>query len=310
MILRFVALLVVWLLPSLAAAHGFRPGVLTLTEESPGVFAIAWTEPVDTRHPTTVEVAFPSSCSRAGDRLDCASEGLRGEIAFPGLDSQRAPVTTLVRFLDGRTIETMVDPEAARLDVDAPIGSSPGEWVVLGVEHIFGGLDHLAFLFGLLLVVGTASVGRIAIAISAFTLAHSITLALGATGLVTLSADPVEATIAASVVLVAYEALDDRSTFTRRAPWAVAFGFGLVHGLGFASALTTAGLPSTHVALNLLAFNAGVEAGQLALVVVAVIAARVLPPSIARLRPLACYAIGGVGAWWLLDRTLAIMVRS
>jgi hypothetical protein len=309
-ILRFLALVVVLLAPSLASAHGFRPGVLTLTEQSPGVFAIAWTEPMDTRHPVEVAVAFPDACAREGDRLDCTADGLRGEIAFPGLASQRASVTALVRFLDGRAIEAMVHPDDARLDIDAPPTASPRAWIELGVHHIFGGLDHIGFLFGLLLVVGVASFGRVAIAVSAFTVAHSITLALGATGLVKLHSPPVEAAIAASVVLVAYEAMHDRPTLTRRAPWAVAFGFGLVHGLGFASALTSAGLPTTHVALNLLAFNAGVELGQIAIVIAVVIAARVLPPTIVRHRALACYAIGGAGAWWLLDRTLAIMLPS
>jgi hypothetical protein len=309
-ILRFLALVIVLLAPSLASAHGFRPGVLTLTEASPGVFAIAWTEPMDTRYPVEVEVAFPDACLREGDRLDCTRDGLRGEIAFPGLASQRAPVTALVRFLDGRTIEAMVDPDDARLDIDAPPTASPRAWVEHGVHHIFSGIDHIAFLLGLLLVVGTASFRRVVIAVSAFTVAHSITLALGATGLVKLHSPPVEAAIAASVVLVAYEAMHDRPTLTRRAPWAVAFGFGLVHGLGFASALTSAGLPTTHVALDLLAFNVGVELGQIAIVIAVVVAARVLPPTIVRHRALACYAIGGAGAWWLLDRTLAIMVPS
>jgi hypothetical protein len=153
-------------------------------------------------------------------------------------------------------------------------------------------------------------VRRIVATITAFTLAHSITLALGVTGLVTLAPAPVEAAIAASVLLVAVEGLHRRPTLTRRAPWAVALGFGLVHGLGFAGGLTSAGLPPDRVGWSLLAFNLGVEAGQLAIVLVVLTAVRLLPRELGRLHPAACYAIGSAGAWWLIERTLAIVTAT
>ncbi len=301
----FLAILLV--LPATANAHGFSPGVLTLTEESPGEFAIVWTPPVDTSRPDAqVEPVFPSACTRADDRLDCGTDDLRGEIAFPQLESQRAPVTVLVRFLDGRSVEAMVEPADPVCVLEAPPGSSARAWIALGVHHIFSGIDHLAFLVGLLLVVGTAHVRRVVATVTAFTLAHSITLGLAATGVVRLDSAPVEASIAASVLLVAHEGLHDRPTLTRRAPWAVAFIFGLVHGLGFAGALLSAGLPADNVGWRLLCFNVGVELGQLAIVLAILAIVRVLPREAVRLRPVVGYAIGGAGAWWFLERVLTV----
>jgi hypothetical protein len=298
-----------------AAAHGLYPGMLTLVEQQPGSFALAWTEPVDTSGGSTpVELAFPEHCRRDADRLDCTPGGLHGTIGFRGLTAGRVRVMVLVEFLDGRTLETMVDAEAPELHVDRSPGRSPTAWLRLGVEHVLGGLDHLAFVLGLLLLVGTHGLRRLAATITAFTLAHSLTLALAATGTLVLASAPVEATIAASVVLVAREATHDRPTLTRRAPWAVALAFGLVHGLGFAGALTEWGLPPGWVGWSLLWFNLGIELGQLAVVLAVVVlvrgSQRLVGRRLAPLRPVAAYTIGGLGAWWLCERTLAILMAA
>lgn len=309
------ALVCVWMWSAVATAHGLRPGVLTLTEQQPGTFLVAWTEPVDTSGPaTSIEVVYPEPCeleSEGRERLECGPEGLRGTIVFHGLAEGHDRVMTLVRFLDGRALEVMVTAEDPRLVLHATPGRSAWAWLSIGLRHILGGLDHVAFVLGLLLMVGTASLRRLLATITAFTVAHSLTLALAVTGTLTLAAAPVEATIAASVVLVAREATHHQPTLTRRAPWVVAFAFGLVHGLGFAGALAQWGLPEGWVGWSLLWFNVGVELGQLAIVVVVIVAllalGRRLGPRLLALRPAAAYLLGGLAAWWLAERVLALV---
>lgn len=311
-LLLLVLLAIAIACPAAAVAHGLHPGVLALTEQQPGVFTLAWTEPVDTRGSATpIELRFPAHCHRRHDRLDCAPEGLHGTITFPGLAADRGRVMTLVRFLDGRTLQTLVTADDPRLVLDRAPGRSARAWLRLGLEHVLGGLDHLAFVLGLLLVVGTRSVRRLVATLTAFTLAHSITLVLAATHVLVLRPAPVEATIAASVILVAREATHQAPTLTRRAPWVVALVFGLVHGLGFAGALGSWGLPEGWMAPSLLWFNLGIELGQLAVVVLAVLVVRglhrPLGPRLAALRPVAAYALGGLAAWWLVARVLALL---
>jgi hypothetical protein len=298
-----------------ARAHGLHPGVLTLVEHEPGVLTLAFTEPVDTSGADTpVALVLPEHCRRDGDRLDCTPGGLHGTLAVRGLTAGRARVMVLVQFADGRTQEAMLTADAPSLRIERAPGRSAWAWLRLGVEHVLGGLDHLAFVLGLLLVVGTASVRRLALTITAFTVAHSLTLALAVTHVLVLPTAPVEATIAASVVLVAREATHDAPTLTRRAPWAVALVFGLVHGLGFAGALGAWGLPEGLVAWSLVWFNLGIELGQLAVVLAVVLAVAVATRrGVQRLAPLrraAAYAIGGLGAWWLLARTLAVVTAA
>lgn len=306
-----LALALPWLASTVAGAHGLYPGVLSLVEQQPGVFTVAWTEPVDTSGvDAPVEVVFPAHCRRDGERLDCAPGGLHGTLALRGLAEGSTRAMALVRFLDGHTLEAMLTEHEPELALERAPGSSAGAWLWLGVEHILGGLDHLAFVLGLLLVVGTRGARRLVATITAFTVAHSITLALGATGILTLAAAPVEATIAASVVLVAREATHDQPTLTRRAPWAVALVFGLVHGLGFAGALGSWGLPQEALGWSLLWLNLGIELGQLAVIAAVVVLVRVLGARLARLRPAAAYALGGLAAWWLLERTLAVLTAG
>lgn len=307
-LLGLLGLLLACVLPRPATAHGLSPGVLTLIEQAPGVFAVVVTEPVDTTEVLPpLELGFPEPCRREAARLECGPAGLHGAITLRTPGPSPVRVMTLVRFLDGRTVEAMLTPEAPTLVVDQPPGRSGVAWLSLGVEHILRGYDHLAFVLGLLLVVGTHRWRRLLATITAFTVAHSLTLALAATGVLTLATAPVEATIAASVVLVAREATHERPTLTRRAPWLVALGFGLVHGLGFAGALVAWGLPAGWVGRSLLWFNLGVELGQLAIIAAVVVVVRLLGRRLAPLRPWLVYAIGGLAAFWLIARTLAIV---
>lgn len=187
------------------------------------------------------------------------------------------------------------------------MGEIASAYVMLGVEHILSGIDHLLFVVALLFLVGFNR--RLVWTITAFTAAHSITLALSALGWLTLRSPPVEATIALSIMLVAVEALHRKPTLSRQWPAAVAFIFGLVHGLGFAGALQEIGLPQNHLSVALLTFNVGVELGQLLLVGVAYLIYRAVAarPKFASARTPALYAIGGLAAYWSIGRIVSIV---
>jgi hydrogenase/urease accessory protein HupE len=183
-------------------------------------------------------------------------------------------------------------------------------YVVLGIGHILSGIDHLLFVAGLLFLVGFRP--RLIGTISAFTLAHSVTLGCSVFGLIALRLAPVEAAIAMSIVLVASEALRERDTLARRLPALVSFLFGLVHGLGFAGALKSVGLPQKHLPLALLSFNAGVKLGQLltALVTFAIVRLPVSQRWLARARRPALYAIGITAAYWSWLRIATVAVAA
>lgn len=297
------------LAPAAAQAHDFTPGALALREERPRVFRFRWRPPVDSGTALEARPRFPRSCRAEGDLLSCRD--LSESIVIEGLRDPRVRVVVAIERLDGRRREHVLSADDPRVELEAHDGSALA-WTMLGAEHVLGGLDHLAFVLGLLLVTGLRR--RIVLTITAFTVAHSLTLALAVLDVLRLPSAPVEATIAASIVLVAREALrpPDDATWTRRAPWAVALVFGLVHGLGFAGALEEIGLPRDSLGRALLLFNAGVELGQLAVVGIAVgvaVLARRSARASAGRRALA-YGLGALGAFWLVARTAAIVTGS
>jgi len=215
---------------------------------------------------------------------------------------------------DGAAIDVAL---AEWLAGSGSVGRAAWRYTVLGIEHILTGIDHLLFVLALLLVV----VGRwkLVKTITAFTLAHSITLALATLGVVTVPSGPVEAAIALSIVFLASEIIwwhRGWTSLTFARPWLVAFAFGLLHGLGFAGALSEIGLPSAEIPIALLFFNIGVEIGQLAFVAAVLLGAGAL----SRLAPVAntaafarvaiAYAIGTVATYWFVERaseSLAIL---
>lgn len=223
-------------------------------------------------------------------------------------------VDVLVRIAlaDGRVVSRMLRPDAPSfVFTKETSGPAAGGYFVLGVEHILFGIDHLLFVLALVLIVRGG--GLLVKTITAFTIAHSITLALATLGFVKVPSAPVEAVIALSIVFVAAEILRSRRGvrgLTTRAPWIVAFTFGLLHGFGFAGALAQVGLPPHDIPLALLFFNLGVEAGQLAFVAVAlgVIAlirrANFSMPRWTQLVP--PYAIRGVAMFWVIQRIAAL----
>jgi len=307
-----VAMVLVLAAPRRAAAHDATPGVLAIDETAPGRFALGWTPPVDGGGVAAVTLTFPEPCVRTGDEVACR-DGLRGTLRFADLPA-RALIVVTIRRLDGAVAEHLVHGDAPAIELAGRGRTGVAGWLGHGIEHILTGWDHLAFLLGLLLVLELRLDRRLLATLTAFTVAHSITLALAATDVVRVASAPVEASIAASVVLVAREALRDQPTALRRWPWLVAGAFGLVHGLGFAGALQAIDLPAGSLVTALVGFNVGVELGQLAVVLAVVAAARLLSRLVLDRHGGAawtyrgvCYALGGLGACWLIGRVAVLL---
>ncbi len=294
--------------------------MLSLRERGPGEFGLRWQPAFDAQRRPLADVhpQFPEHCTAslvAGaseGSLDCHGRGL-GEIVIAGLDRHPVDVVVRVRWSDEREHTAVLHGTRDRVRLgDGSVGQSDvgllGTYLALGVEHIALGLDHLLFVLGLVLVVGRDR-RRLLLAITGFTLAHSLTLAASTLGLAALPQGPVEACIALSIVLLALEIVDERPTLTRRWPGLVAFAFGLLHGFGFAGALQEIGVPPDRAWVSLLGFNLGVEVGQLAIVgaalVVGLVARRLPHP--ARYRLVAAYAGGTVAAAWAIERSVALL---
>lgn len=321
-LLALLALLV----PGSASAHDSRPAYLEIRQASDTRYDLLWRIPVLAGMPLPVAVKLPEgvrnvtepavrdlSDSRVERRMIEAPSGLAGQrIEFPGLHGTIADVLVRIEGADGHATTTLVRGSMPWIDVAAPAGS-PFEvftaFVAHGVEHILSGYDHLLFVLALMLIV--RSTKALVLTVTAFTLAHSITLALAVLGVVRVPGPPVEAAIAFSIVLVAAEIVRLRRgqpSLTARQPWLVAFCFGLLHGFGFAGALTEIGLPPGDVPVALLAFNVGVELGQLAFIgatlAMAMVVRKLRFADGARRHAagFAPYAIGSLAAFWFVER--------
>jgi hydrogenase/urease accessory protein HupE len=296
-----------------APAHELSMAEMELREISRGEFLWQWTAGEKRAPAEELKPVWPEGCRAEQTMLRCGADGLRGTLAIQGVGQRYSAALVKVFWLDGpsRVYTITAGQPKVQLFGSADDRRGRGEiawaYFLLGVEHIFSGFDHLLFVFGLLFLVGFRR--QLLLTITAFTLAHSLTLASSALGLLTLRSPPVEATIALSIMLVAGEALRDRSTLSRRWPALVAFLFGLVHGLGFAGALADIGLPDNHLWIALLTFNGGVEIGQLLTVAVAWLVYRALRERawVHRARWAALYAIGTVAAFWSLTRIAALI---
>jgi hydrogenase/urease accessory protein HupE len=250
--------------------------------------------------------------------------GLTGEtIAIAGLSGTSTDVLVRIENLGGATQTERLSPTktAFVIQTAADTWEVATTYLRFGIEHILFGFDHLLFVLALVILVRDWA--RVAVTVTAFTIAHSITLAAASLGLVNVPGPPVEAAIALSIVLVAVEVVNARRgmpSLAARWPWLVAFCFGLLHGFGFAGALAEVGLPHYAIPIALLFFNVGVEIGQLAFVAAVLmvgalfrsaIALRLEPASVQRtvnrLDVTAAYAIGTVAAYWLIERTSAFL---
>lgn len=312
-VLRFLAALAVAAVAGAAGAHEMTIAEMTVREMPSGQLIWSWGVPAAGK-PIEAEltVRWPEGCASEEDRLiRCAAQGFAGRLAVEGLGGSYSAAIINVQWKSGDARAYTLTPRKPEVRLyggaeDArDLGEVASTYTVLGIEHILSGYDHLLFVISLLFLVGFER--RLVATITAFTLAHSITLAASALGAITLRSPPVEATIALSILLVSVEALKREDTWTRRWPALVALLFGLVHGLGFAGALADIGLPARHANVALLTFNVGVELGQLFVVGcawAAVSALRRLPRG-ERARTPALYAIGAVASYWTLSRLAA-----
>jgi hydrogenase/urease accessory protein HupE len=321
--LRFLIFCACLIPAAQALSHEVRPAYLDLREEAPGIFDVLFKTPMrgdarlalDVSFSGPIQIATPV-ISRVTDnavvqtwRLS-AIEPLAGqEVRIDGLASTMTDVLVRIEFIDGGEWVERLTPGTPR----ATIPARQGGWAVaatylkLGIEHIMLGIDHLLFVLALILIASNTR--QLVMAITAFTVAHSITLAAATLGFVNVPPPPVEAAIALSIAFVASEivrARDGKAGIAARAPWVVAFAFGLLHGFGFAGALSEVGLPAGHIPVALLFFNVGVEIGQLLFVAVVLgfaalfrLARRPLPRWAALAPP---YLIGSLSMFWVIQR--------
>jgi hydrogenase/urease accessory protein HupE len=313
-VVRVLLLTLFALLAGAAAAHEMTMAEMEVRQISPREFLWQWTAGGSRPVGDALKPVWPQGCSAEESVLRCGEGGLSGTLAVEGVGKLYSAAMVKIFWRDGpmRVYTITAAQPKVQLFGSAEDKRGMGEiawaYTVLGVAHILNGWDHLLFVVSLLFLVGFNR--QLVMALTAFTLAHSLTLGLSALGWLTLRRPPVEAAIALSIVLVAGEALHKQQTVSRRWPALVAFIFGLVHGLGFAGALKEIGLPQHHLLMALLTFNVGVEVGQLLVVVVGYIVYRTLLMSSPRFdlaRVLALYAIGAVAAYWSIGRIVSIV---
>jgi hydrogenase/urease accessory protein HupE len=317
------------LLAAPAMADEFKPAYLQLTERGAGRYDVLWKLPaLDETTTLKLQPVFPPGTRDTSARRSSFANGaaaVRWRIEVPGGLNGRT-----IAFPDQAITRIDILVRVARADCTEQLGrvlqgspgftvtASPGRWEVvqtytlLGIEHILTGIDHLLFVLALVILVkGTR---RLLWTVTAFTIAHSITLALATLDVITVPGPPVEATIALSIVFVASEIVGQargREGLAAKKPWLVAFSFGLLHGLGFAGALAEVGLPQNAIPLALLFFNIGVEIGQLLFIAgVLLLSALVKRLTAGRVHTataaiVPAYAIGGIASFWVIDRVAA-----
>ena len=309
-----------------------RPAYLELKEIAAGRFNVLWRTPVmagmrlpivlmlpaDVRNlqAPAVEELADSIVERT--TIDAGPKGLSGKrIEFAGLQVLITDVLVRVEMLDGRTWTTIARASQPWVDIAASQTrlALAGTYIVDGIRHILFGADHLLFVLGLLVIVGDR--WTLLKTITAFTVAHSITLAIATLGYANAPIVPLNAAIALSILFLGPEIVRSwrgDTSFTIRRPWAVAFAFGLLHGFGFAGALTSAGLPRSALPFALLSFNLGVEVGQVSFVLLIVALERsfrvldVRWPSWARALP--GYTVGSLGAFWTIQRVAVLLAGA
>jgi hydrogenase/urease accessory protein HupE len=310
-------------------AHDARPLSIFIAEQQKNAYRVDVRMPPSIEADNQPEILFPAGCTvRSGARrqitdafaktmfVTCASssDGIEGRQVRIHYALFNPSLSTLLRYspASGSTRTAVLSPEQTEWIVPrAPNWKSVArDYLLLGIEHIWAGVDHLLFVTGLLLLARQPR--RIALAVTGFTLAHSITLSLSALGIVRLPLPPIEAGIALSILFLAREvARLESQSLAHRYPLAVSAFFGLLHGFGFAAALRGAGLPQTEIPTALLFFNAGVEVGQLVFIAIVLAGIAILvkgtrslgaAPALARVQSLAAYALGIPAAFWFLQR--------
>lgn len=312
------------------APHALQPGFLDLKSLGGEQWRVYWKVPTAGGGPLSIEAVLPERCApRRAEQLrfdgaafvaewaaTCAGGLQGGEIGVEGLERTQTDVLVRYELASGEVQSQRLTAATTAFTVPAPQGSLGifSTYFTLGVDHILRGVDHLMFVFALILLIPDRR--KLVMAVTAFTVAHSLSLAAAALGWIVVPAPPVESVVALSIMFMAAELLRPEGRglrLTERFPWIVAFAFGLLHGLGFARALLEVGLPEGEVPLALFAFNLGVEAGQLMFIALVL----VLGALLGRLYPLlvaaatrpggrglgaVSYAMGGIAAVWFVGR--------
>jgi hypothetical protein len=307
--------------------HALQPGFLELRLIDTDLYSVLWKKPANRGKPMAISAVLPENCDQAEPSQSvwdgmaflahwttrCAGGLEGGEISIGGLDQTSTDVLVRFDFADGRVESRRLTPG----DSSFTIPAIPNRFEVvrtylaLGFKHILEGIDHLMFVLALLILV--KGMRRLIATVTAFTIAHSLTLVGATIGLVRIPGPPVEAAIALSIMFVASEIMHSRSGdpgLTEKYPWVVAFIFGLLHGLGFAGALAQIGLPHSSIPIALLFFNLGVEIGQLFFIacvysIIAlggVIIRRIRMPKIAWVSTVPPYFIGSAAVFWTIQR--------
>jgi len=326
--LSYMAMVLVLLvgvgIPAGISAHELQPSSLEVRQLTVDRYEVIWRAPVyyNKPHPARLQlpehwqtIATPSVKQLRDSALhrqlvqvpDGTIDG--SVVRFIGLEATITDVFARFIWLDGSQTTAIARPSQPWVEVVGlrSAWQVAGDYTVLGVDHILSGFDHLTFVLALLLIVSGAR--RLLITVTSFTLAHSITLAAATLGVMWVPGPPVEATIALSILFLASELVKvnrGHSSLTARYPWIVAFAFGLLHGFGFAGALSDVGLPPNEVPLALLMFNVGVELGQLlfigAILLLLLCLRKLRTRWPAWVRQLPAYGIGSIAAFWMIDR--------
>jgi len=316
--------------PPPAAAHRLAPSLLEIEEARDGALAVRFKTPrlLPAGSGSGLVPELPRRCRERGRPVAerdetsvtlrwsarCDAPGLvGGTVAVRGLEASATNALVRIVLHDGRRIQKVLHADAPSFTVPARPSAAGvfADYAALGAGHIATGFDHLLFVFGLVLLCSGAR--ALAVTVTAFTLGHSVTLSLAVLGVVRFPSAAIEVAIAATLLVLAVELARTPpapDSMLRRRPWAVAFGFGLLHGFGFAGALAEIGLPGEDIPLALFSFNAGIEAGQLVFVALVVAAAAALAAPLhgapAWVRRAPVHAMGGLAAWWCLDRAAAL----
>lgn len=308
-------------------ADEIRPAYLEVSEKSPNLFSLLWKVPAKGDKKLSLDVILPNNCTNKSQArrqlvnaayierwMSVCEGGLAEEtISIKGLGTTNTDVLLRLEFLDNTPQSVQLTP----VNNSYKVMQTASPWQIvrtytwLGITHILLGFDHLLFVFALLLIV--KSMRRLLWTITAFTLAHSITMAGATLGFIHMPQQPVEAMIALSILFLAMEILHGKQGkvgLTARYPWLIAFIFGLLHGFGFAGALSEIGLPQQAITLALVFFNIGVELGQLMFVATVVLIALALqqlkhPKVLQKVETAVVYTIGGLSSFWVFERMSA-----
>jgi len=325
----FKVLFLLMVMLVVSCAHDIRPAYLEIQSSDGKTFLVKWKVPTKNSIITGIKPSMPENCKSTPHRIQdvgstviekwsmvCPNGLLDKEIFIKGLESTSTDV--LVRILLFKHSAQMhhLTPTKRSFTIKAQQLASEvsKNYTIIGIEHILMGVDHLLFVFALLLLVNSWK--RLIGTITAFTLAHSMTLAAATLGYVSVPQSPVEAVIALSIVFLAVEIIHSRQgkiSLAEQYPWLIAFIFGLLHGFGFAGALKEVGLPEESIPLALLFFNVGVELGQLIFVTVVLFLGWILKRFISLYllqngQTIIAYAIGGLASFWLIERTYSFWI--